>query len=81
MTVLELKRYLRRFKNTDTVAVRMWNANGPRYMLPNVNSKLRALTVRSAFKANKQRFAVVGYFDNCLAHEVGFILQKGMRPR
>ena len=63
MTVKDLKQYLTQFKDTDTVALSAWFADGARTFLPNLPPAL-------VYVHKKQRYAVVGHFDNCLGHQL-----------
>lgn len=66
MKVKELKKYLKNFRDTDTVSVALWASDGQHYFTPHTPC-CNPIRFESEDGDN---IAVIGCADFCLAHQV-----------
>lgn len=67
MTIKELKKYLKNFKDSDTVVFNLWTGEGDQYFVMNAPA-CKPITFQSA--GVDGLCAVVGHADDCMAHRV-----------
>lgn len=66
-TINELKKYLNNFQDDDVVVISAWFHDGQKYFLPHepcCNPIIKTI--------NNKRYAIIGHFDNCRAHQIVF---------
>ena len=69
MKVKQLKKYLENFDDNDTVIIGSWFADGNHNFLPNIPC-CDPIRYKLNVKTAKENFAVIGHFDNCMAHQI-----------
>lgn len=70
MIIKELKEYLNNFQDNDTATLSAWFCDGQKYFLPH-----KPCCDPIIKTVDGKRYAVIGHFDNCLAHQI--IIKKG----